>query len=96
MHAHRVYCIAALVLMAASLLAVALDPVVLPDVEHKPGVCPICNWASSLASAAVPQVVLWVDQAHGYWTPNERPCVFSAALSARPFSARGPPAFRAT
>lgn len=96
MHRHREYCIAALVLMAASLLMVALDRVVLPQVEHKPGSCPICSWANSLASAAVPPVVIWVVETHHCWTPNERPYVVCAACPSRPFFARGPPAIQAT
>ena len=91
MRFHRAYCIAALVLLAASLLLVAIDGLAGPAEKHGPGNCPICTWASCLATAEVPERVLWTEPATLRWAPEDPVCVARAEFLWRPFSARSPP-----
>jgi hypothetical protein len=91
MRAQRVFCIAALALMAASLVIVALDEAVFPGVDHRPGTCPICSWATSLASSVLPALVIPIEAALRWWMPPEPSSVFCEQLPRRLFFARGPP-----
>lgn len=92
MRLHKVFCVAALVLMAASLLLVATDGLLTTGTQHGPGTCPVCTWASSLAVAQVPLIVTWVEHTILRWTPREPRYVFHDDFFCRPFSARSPPA----
>jgi hypothetical protein len=87
----RVYCIGALVLLVASLLLVALDPILLPGVDHQAGNCPICSWAVGLASSVVPEAVSGIELVFGFWvSPDSPPAVVHQSASGL-FQARAPP-----
>jgi hypothetical protein len=93
MQPQRLLCIVALLLLAASLVLVAADPILFPDTEHKPGECPICSWASCLATSLLPAVVLLIGHLSvSRWVLHAPARVWYAAFSHRPFSARSPPA----
>jgi hypothetical protein len=87
----KLFCIATLVILAASLLLVATDDLILSGVKHEPNSCPICNWASCLAMAQVPDVVTWIEQTSVCWPRRDTVTIFCAEFFARPFSARSPP-----
>ena len=91
MRAQKVFCFVALVLMAASLVAVALDRSVFSPVDHRPGDCPICSWASSLSSSVVPVLVLPIESTAHSWTAQESPPISCAEPLYRAFAARAPP-----
>jgi len=93
MRAQKVFCFVALVLMAASLVAVALDQGVPSRVDHRPGNCPICSWASSLSSSVVPIPVLPIESTAHSWTPQEPPPISWTGPPHRAFAARAPPPF---
>lgn len=95
MHAQRFFCLGALVLIASSLLLVALDRVVMPGTDHSSGECVICRFASCLTTTVMPPpVLLFGPTASVGWMQHELPRVAYAQLSHRPFSARSPPASR--
>jgi hypothetical protein len=95
MRAHKIVCIAALVILAVGLLAVALDDFILPGVDHRPSNCPICSWANSLASSVLPALVLPIEVTGCSWPPLEPPSVFADEPFCALFSARAPPALAA-
>lgn len=91
MRLHKVFCIAALLLIVASLLLVATDGLSTHGTQHRPGSCPVCTWASCLAVAEVPPVVTWIQSTVPCWTPREPIYIFCEEFLCRPFSARSPP-----
>ncbi len=91
MRSQRIFCIAALVLMVTSLLAVALDQVIFPGEDHRPGNCPICSWANSLASSMLPALVVLIEVTARSWMAQEPPSTFCDQTPSRLFLARGPP-----
>lgn len=94
MHAQRFFCIAALVLFAASLVLVATDQVVMRGTEHQPGQCPVCSWANCLATAVLPAIAVWLAEQTVDRPPHE-PVRILAAEFIRPSSrSRAPPASR--
>jgi hypothetical protein len=91
MRQQRLFCVLALVLIAASLLLVATDGLIAPATKHGPGNCPICTWASCLAVAQVPAIVAWIEQTVFHQAPHEPGLVFYAQFFCGSFSARSPP-----
>lgn len=69
MHAQRFFCIGASILFSASLLLVATDELVSPGAEHQPGDCPVCSWASCLATSTLPPPPDWTAE----WTVDRAP-----------------------
>jgi hypothetical protein len=92
MRLQKAICVAALGLIAASLLLVATDGLVGPVTKHIAGNCPVCTWASSLAVAQVPARVTWSESTVLSWAPRESAHVVCEESFYRPFSARAPPA----
>jgi hypothetical protein len=91
MRAQKVVRIAALVLMAASLIAVALDETIFPGADHRPGNCPVCSWANSLSSSVVPVLVRPVESTPRSWMAQDPSPVFCNESPHRAFAARAPP-----
>jgi hypothetical protein len=91
MRLHKAFCIAALLLIVASLLLVATDGLWAHGAQHRAGNCPVCTWASSLAIAQVPPAVTWIESTLRCWTPPESTPVSCWEFLWRPFSARSPP-----
>lgn len=92
MRPHKLLCVAALVLLVASLFLVATDGLAGPVAKHRPGNCPVCTWASSLAVAQIPACVTWVESTVLCWRPRESAHTVYEEVFHRPFSARAPPA----
>jgi len=92
MRLQKVFCVAALVLLIASLLLVATDGLVGHGTKHSPGNCPVCTWASALAVSQVPVVVTWSQCWVLRWAPRVPDCVFCDEFLCLPYSARSPPA----
>ena len=91
MRQQRLFCIATLVLIVATLVLVAADEFVLPDVKHEPTSCPICAVAQCLTTAQLPPPVLWIEPSNVHWLPPETVCIPSNELFSRLFCARTPP-----
>ncbi len=92
MRSHKLLCIAALVLMVASLLLVATDGLIGLAIKHSTGNCPVCTWASSLSVSQVPARLTWVPSEVLRWAPREATWACCEDFFWRPFSARSPPA----
>jgi hypothetical protein len=91
MRAQKALHFLALILMVASLVVVALDHVVLPQLSHNPTNCPICRLGHILVSSALPGCVYPIKITALSWFPQEPVLLFCDKPLHAPFSARAPP-----
>jgi hypothetical protein len=87
----RLFCIATLVLIAATLAVIAADDFILPYAHHEPATCPICAVAQCLTTAQLPSPLIWVEPTTVHWLPCESVCISLMECVSRLFSARAPP-----
>ena len=91
MRYQRLFCLATLALLVASLVLVAADDFVLPGIKHEPSTCPICALAQCLTTAQLPTPIVWTEPAHVRWLPPERVCIVRNESTSQSFCACAPP-----
>jgi len=91
MRQQRLFCIATLVLMVATLVVVAADDFILPGVQHEPSTCPICDIAQCLGTAQILPLVIWSEPLAVRWLPPDAVHIFWNHPLSCLFCARAPP-----